>query len=363
MKKIILGVILSFAMTTAALCQITDTTTVSNTEIARIINANREFNKNVAGVDDPNKIYVGQVLTYVFGDGTSLTVTVNSGDNQWTIVKKVLAVEKVHGPVVPNDQVGKTPTEDENVAPMKDLTPSSNGVPWWLWAIAVAVIFVLSFLAFKAEKEKAKVKNEKLTSDPVTSGTPMKRGGVSETDAPAYAREVAARQFNIPNLQVTNIVKGTMTGENVAVYYRGEATPQRKTFKDVAAYRGEVMVNGQPQFVYFLQGCGNDVRIGNYFAGENVTFVADPVQSETLRTANVATAGQIQTDEKSESTSDFDLVELAKALTQPLSDKKNGKVSITLPGGAKVEMEFSETMLVNNNHVQIQPANEHAASS
>ncbi len=320
----------------------TDSATVSNAEIARIISANQALNEQ-AGITNPDLIYTGQFLSYVFEDGTLFNHIVEENENQWVIVKKIKAMEKIHGPVVPPT----FPGPDVNPNPKETLvvtTASNAGIPWWVWPIVVSAI--LCFLIYLYFKNK---RNKEANVDPITSGIPMREGGITDANALAYANEVAARQFNIPNLQVTNIVRGVMNGTNVAVYYRDQATPQRRTFTNVAAYRGELMVNGQPQFVYFLQGCGNDVRIGNYFAGENIVFVADPVQSETLQTANRPV--QQETTAISTTTSEMNLVELVKALVGPLKDKKNGKLIFTAPGDVKVEMSFSEILLVNTNHI------------
>ena len=314
---------------------------VTDEDIARLITKNEFLNRS-KGVDNPNLIYPGQKLSYIFADSEVRDITVAYGDNQWIIVKKILNLEKEHGqatPIPPSDSVYSG--SNEVVPVSKESDHKSAEIPWWCWLVSIAGILAVIYFASK----EAKKQKEKVHSDPTTSGTPIREGGITDEQATAYANEVAARQFNLPNLQVTNIVKGTINGTNVAVFYRNEATPQRKTFANVPGYRGEVMVNGQSQFLYFLQGCGNDARVGNYFAGENIEFYPDAVQPEVLRTAN-QTQQQNQTAPPTPTVTAMTAAELgtiAKQAMESVNTATSGKFSLNLTApGMEMKIEFTK---------------------
>lgn len=306
---------------------------VSNSDIARIIGANQETNQRYAGVTNPNLIYVGQQLRYVFPDGKDTLITVtekHTKKGQWGIVETILALEKIHGQVIAptpdssgNNEAGILPVTENN---------SDDGIPWWLWAIVAFV--VLAILGSILESNKRKKEVADATKDPVTSGTPMRRGGVTDQQAPAYMQEVASRQFNMPGLNVTNITRGRLSGENLEVYYGGQIRPERRTFENFLAYRGEVTVNGQQEFVYFLQGCGNDVRMGNYFSGQNISFV--PEQVLQTQTATVQTQ---TTQPVAEPVGESHFLKLAKIADVAM---KNGDEVIFNAENGEVKIQLKE---------------------
>jgi hypothetical protein len=228
---------------------------------------------------------VGDKVTYRLQNGESISFVAELGDNYWVLGKKALVYQNMNpkNPIVGPGEI-KQPVSDSKkdeavVAPGAPNENKSGGIPWWVWVIAA--VLLLGFGGAFVEAQQAKRNKKEAAKDPVTSGNPMRRNGVTDEQAPAYMQEVANRQFNRPGLNVTNITRGRLSGENLEVYYAGQLNPERRTFNDFPAYRGQVNINGHEQFVYFLQGCGNDVRMGNYFSGQNIRFIPE----EVLQTA------------------------------------------------------------------------------
>jgi plastocyanin len=240
------------------------------TEIANLINKSKEANE-MNGVFEPDKIYPGQILTFLFEDGTTATVTVEPGDSQWKIVEeKITGLSNQHGPVV-----DYTTPIDSVQSPFSPSVPESEPRGrftwlWWLLLLPLAVWLLWKLLNYKPAK----------TGDPTQGGEPIVQGGVSDDRARDHMQTVVERQFG-PGIQVREIVKGRLSGKNMAVFYRGELEPQKRTFTNVPAYRGVANINGTDQFVYFLQGCGNDAVAGNYFSG-SATFIPDQAQPTVL---------------------------------------------------------------------------------
>lgn len=339
MKKITIFLIAIMSIMTIAFAQppvqkLKNSTTQSS-EIARIINMSKQANLEKNGILNPDKIYPGQMLTFKFSNDTVRNYIVKSGYSQWKLVGEVLHDAKSYGPV-------KDYSDNDNYV-VPTLLSSTSGFPWVpLILILLGLAAILLFVAAALTNYNNRDQN------PVTSGPAMQMGGVTDEQARAYASEVAARQFNIPNLQVTNVTRGRISGNNVAVFYAGQATPQRRTFSNIVGYRGIVTVHGIEQFVYFLQGCGNDVRVGNYFSGEQIQFVPEvEVYQEQEITDTISTVQgivqenteQIVTNESNNLEKEIDLV---KSVIDRVRDKDQTDIKITTPSGIAININFSK---------------------
>lgn len=334
--------ILAVCITLASLCQ-----ELSEAEIARVINMSKEANFINNGVIDPDKIQIGQTLTFRFQDGTEKRITVEKGDSQWKILK-----DKIGNLIIAHGQV--VPFPKDQAAVEQELTPAlpySAKTDWallWILLASVSLIAVAIWISRLVRKHKMEAKK-----DPVTSGPAMRPGGITDENALAYATQVASRQFNNPNLQVREVQKGMLSGENLEVFYAGDVTPQRRTFINQPAYRGIVSINGTDQFVYFLQGCGNDVRVGNFFRGENLQFIVD-AQATVLRPTPATT-----TTEQSTPTQLDPMMQMVTLMTAVLQSKNSGNMIITGVGGLKVEMFFTSGSVLfsaNGQHKEVAPA-------
>lgn len=238
---------------------------MSNQEIVNTIAMSKEYNHQVV---DPNLIYPGEILTFAFQDRTIISAVVESGDSQWSIIKDRLAkLVNEHGPVInypdtiqPQLQlpVNSTPAE-------KDFLAFLSVIPWWVCLIAVLLIL---WAIVSEVKDKRNI-------DPVTAGTPQVPGGV--TDQRVYQRmsDLAAQRYPGARIEIKNIRRGWLSGSGKVFYAEGK--PKKINLKNVAAYAGEILVNGNEQTIYFLQGCGNDARMGNYMFGNEFVFTPDVI--------------------------------------------------------------------------------------
>ena len=255
MKKAFLFSVVAFLLALATFGQMT------NGDILRMIQMSKEYNQQVV---NPNIIFPGQTLTYQFMDGSIVSVEVESGDSQWTIVRdKISKLEIKHGPVVePTPVVSEKPVVVEEVPSEKE-----GDLSWLFWVfLALGLLFYAYLFYYSLSFQRI---------DPVTAGTPQVKGGVDDAGAYSRMREIAENRFPGSTLYIKNIRRGTLSGKAV-VFYQGQEKSKRIYLHNVSAYAGEIiMVNGNEQTIYFLQGCGNDARRGDYFLGNKLSFVSE----------------------------------------------------------------------------------------
>lgn len=249
-----------------------------NSKIYQTILRSKEANAS-NGVFDPNQIYPGQTLTFLFADGYDTTMYTNQGDNQWKMVGNVIdRLENEHGQNINYDPNIKVPTYPPASAPKVRPTTKSEPqnfigalgsafgeIPWWVWVLAaIIVLFVMFRDQFK---------------NPATSGEPMRAGGITNENRNDVAREIAQRQFPGQTIRVFSTQVGFLTAINAIVNYRGESTTQRRTFLNEPGIEAMILVGDSiiPQRVYGLMRCANDVISGSFFTG-NITFKAQETQ-------------------------------------------------------------------------------------
>jgi hypothetical protein len=314
-----------------------------------------EFNGGltIEDLNHPWMLLVGQTATYQLQNGAKLQFVAEKNDNFWKLGKKALKYQAEHpeNPIIdPGTVTPADSTKDEAaVVPGTISENNSGGIPWWVWVVAGLVILIIYGAIRESKKQKAEA-----AKDPVTSGTPMRQGGINDEQAPAYALEVANRQFNRPGLSVQNITRGTISGENLEVYYAGQLDPKRRTFENVPGYRGEVSFGNdqQPEFVYFLQGCGNDVRMGNYFSGQNIRFTPEQVLQPAVQQPAVTQPAAEQPATVPVVANMDAVVEMLKATNEKLLEKESGDFFFEIPG-MQYSLKFSKGMIIPaSNHVQ-----------
>lgn len=132
---------------------------------------------------------------------------------------------------------------------------------WWIPVVFGSIIFLM-WLIWKQNNP----------INPVTAGEPQVPGGVNDSQAQVRAQQLATERFGSNNIQVRNIRRGRLNGD-AKVYYANKPNGKLFRLKDQIGYAGEIVVDGISKTVYFLQGCGNDVRRGDYMV--NLKFTAD----------------------------------------------------------------------------------------
>ena len=244
--------------------------TIPASEIMKIIDDNDWENFRNNGVVNPDLILPGQTVSYRFN------FTVQPGESQYSIVRDRLSkLTAQNGEVVAPPQKesvrSSTPQKPLPMDPVKgnvEIPWDDADLPWWVWPIIVAIIALAVFGGIKSTRN-----NNKRYEDPVTAGPPQVSSGVGDRGARARVQQIAQDQFPSANIQVENVRRGRLSGPAM-VHYAG-VNPQQKVLDNIFAYAGEVTINGIRQTVYFLQGCGNDARRGNFMTGSELLFTPD----------------------------------------------------------------------------------------
>lgn len=198
---------------------------------------------------------------------------------------------------------------------------SGKNFPWvYIFLLFFFIGLIYAFFLHKEKKDRIKKEQEKkkeeeeairladlkkreeekairlAESDPIGSGAPQVKGGVTDEQAIARIINIASgiNGVNPRFLNVTNIERGRLFGKG-ETFYADKPNGLTKRFSGEVGYRGMVRrVDGIEQVVYFLQACGNDVRQGNYTEGEEINFVADQEQPEIFVQHNNAVEVQQQ---------------------------------------------------------------------
>ncbi len=224
----------------------------------------KEYNSS-HGIKNPNEIWPGQILTFLFEDGTWNEVIVEKGDNQWKIIRKLDKLKNEHGEII-------SPVKDTLVPLLPQPMPIDSSITepfhwWWSfpwgWLLLVIAVLVIGGKLFEMLYNNRR-------QNPVTAGPPQVNGGVRDNEAYSRMNQVAQNRFPGSQIVIKNIRRGWLSGW-AQVFYADGKTKTLK-LKDVAAYAGEATINGREQTIYFLQGCGNDARGGNYMTGDDLEF-------------------------------------------------------------------------------------------
>ena len=142
----------------------------------------------------------------------------------------------------------------------------------WIAVIGIILLLFIIWLIFFLLK-----RSNKLNADPITAGPPQIEGGVNDASAHSRMEELIQSRFPGAGFQIRNIRRGRLSGLAEVHYASGD--PKKLRLNDQPAYAGEIIVNDHEETIYFLQGCGNDARIGNYMSGELI-FTPDVIVNE-----------------------------------------------------------------------------------
>lgn len=235
------------------------------TEIWNIIQMSKEANLGRNGISNPDRIFPGQNLTFLFQDGFDTTIVVKAGDSQWLILARDMEnLKRSHGRVIPWEDKGVDPPV-EPIEPVQQEAKSAPW-PWWVWIIVAYVFIGLVALVLKYLRDRER-------RNPVTAGKPQVPGGVSNSDAYNRMRTIAGERNPGARIEIRNIRRGLLSGRAKVFYASGK--PKTLRLRKVHAYAGEASVNGVMETIYFLQGCGNDARSGNYMSGNDLEFTPE----------------------------------------------------------------------------------------
>lgn len=223
----------------------------------RIVKMNRLANPDVIF---PNQ----ELMLPVPGLSYPVYYDVTPGDCLWWISKRVnrgdfSPVQRIE-PAKP--VVEENPQNADSQLKVIDFIRNNF---WWL----IIALVVVTFIVYKIVTEE-----QTKDIDPVTAGTPQVPGGVNDHNAYNRMSELAIARFPSATLVIKNIRRGHISGAG-EIYYAGSAKPKKINMNNIPAYAGEILVNSKEQTIYFLQGCGNDARQGNFMYGDKFVFTPD----------------------------------------------------------------------------------------
>jgi len=178
-----------------------------------------------------------------------------------TVVVLIRPGEKLVG----LDRLGIIP-KIEPISELSGRRPlSDQDIAWGLLSLlGIGILIVLMYALFRSIV---------LQRDPVESGPPQVRGGVT----PDTARTRFVQQGEVEGFQVNNVVSGRGSGTINVSYADGRSVPRR--LDDHPVFRADITyADGRTASRYMLQACGNDLRSGHilaYLPEPKFVFVPD----------------------------------------------------------------------------------------
>lgn len=177
--------------------------------------------------------------------------------------------------------------------PAQAMEPEESGFPWWGWVlVAIATLMTIWIIG--------RLVSQRL-DDPVNSGPPMRQGGINDSTAPDYFREMASGRTGTPGstayvpperIRVINVRRGRGYGL-MRVRYQG-GREEVKHLNGEVVYQATVeFPDGHQETMFCLQGCANDiVYVGNrYFADRLFRFEPESASVYVPPQETVARAG------------------------------------------------------------------------
>lgn len=293
-------------------------------------------------------------LNPIMPGGKPRKAWVDSNTGYWkcdVIPGELLFLDEDFWSLKEKDEAEATPTanpparNDENFEPIsipaqipRHSTLSSGLIAFFVvMFIATLILIVYLFVAGKRWQN----------SDVVSSGPPQIKDGIQDNDV---ARMLSSRH----HADILSIKKGKLHGKGIPSYNFSVLSPNRflnnlfgKRFNGEVGYEALArMPNGQEETVYCLQGCGNDVREGNFVRG--LTFIPDASQSKEIEKQDTnlkkeEVARHVDVPEKqgpSTEESDFNLEKgILGIISQGVKDGKEFFFDIQMSGGSKFRFD------------------------
>lgn len=155
-------------------------------------------------------------------------------------------------------------------------------------AMLLAILFII-FLGYLISKYQ----KNKMSMDPITAGPPQVPGGINDKSVEDRYRDYAYHKHPQKEIEVTDIKKGLLFGP--AVVHYGDNSTKNLDLQGTPAYSGEISeVGGEKETIYFLQGCGNDARAGNFMTGNELRFIPDQIIPNTENSLSDISLEQIR---------------------------------------------------------------------
>jgi hypothetical protein len=243
--------------------------TLSDNEIANIIAKSKEVNEQ-NGIINPDLIYPDQPLTFLFQDGTMVEYRVEEGDNQWSIVKRVLSdTEKYgeiinYGPQTTTAQSQSTGTQPGTVGSNDAL---SDFIPFIIFLI-LALLLLLGLLFLILRRNSANTDSYK---NPATAGAPFHENGIvyeSENEHRDVSRAFQ-NQYHEPVTNIRRCLISTVGNSRVPVKF-ADNTTQDLRLRNERGYEGRA-ANGQLR--YILGECANGFALQNHMTPPHLSIV------------------------------------------------------------------------------------------
>lgn len=234
---------------------------MTNTEISQMILRSKEFNETSSQIINPDLVFPGQVLTFLFADGKDTSFVVSKGESQWVIIRdKLSRMEKSHGSVV------------DYVDPVPVIIPEPLEFSWFEeYPFSFLIAFILLIILITLLVKYYNARNE----NPVTAGPPQVPGGVSNTTAHERMQQIVLHRFPGTRMDIRNMRRGRLSGLAKVFYADGKS--RMINLKSISVYAGEITVDNQEETIYCLQECGNDARGGTYMTGKKLIFTPDAI--------------------------------------------------------------------------------------
>lgn len=300
------------------------------TQVANSIEKAKYANWLLSGIDNPDKIKPGQIVW--------IPIPAKEGDNEWWIFDRVLPWNEV----TPDTTVYYNDDQNSVADPENEASKKSNfwntlllGLPLFIWLIIAAIVFAI-IMQIRADKKRGQ--EREWSQDPVTAGTAQVPGGIDDESAYSRMNQLAHTNFPSARIEIKNIRRGTLSGPGEIFY--AEGNPKKINLKNVPAYAGEILVNSKEQTIYFLQGCGNDARQGNFMSGEELIFTPDVIINED------GSESQLPQEQGKDSVS----TEQTQAAKKSLEEKAE---ATEIEKGKSVEITGSDLLKIATGHQSV----------
>ena len=263
---------------------------LSDSQISDIVRMSKEINAQKNGVQNPDLIFPGQKLTFVFQDKTEHTIIVQKGEYQRKILATKLAeLIRDHGQVVDPNTIKQVRTDDSNLKIKNPLVYDLWGkYGYYIFMILLflsACLFGICLVVFVLYLiKKYKRANKILSSDDLRRDSPVMPGGVRPENAMSHMNMQVQQQYGYNINWLGPLVRGTFSSTKRIPMQFANGTRMERA-KNITAYRRLASINGgEPESIIFFEPCGNLTRIGKFLReGIDYTFTADTDQTGVLQ--------------------------------------------------------------------------------